>query len=233
MMPHGAQGYVSGNCGRPVLFPGPTILADRHNRSGLAVDDGTHDRGGCHRRRALPGKGSHANRERGGARVKTHIVALLIDQEWGIGQGVACAAMRKKAKGPPDATFRPGCIAQGHGDGHGHRTTTKASRHSLKAARRGEWSVIVRNGRLPALATCENRTRARGGPANHRLGPHKPVESNGWIQHLDDKILIIMNNDSIESLWRNHRHVGPKTSVTGLSQSRGFAHAPCVAQRRV
>jgi hypothetical protein len=39
-VPGGAQGFVSGDCGRAVLFPGSTVLADRDDRGGLAVDDG-------------------------------------------------------------------------------------------------------------------------------------------------------------------------------------------------
>ena len=36
----GTQGFVSGDCGGAVRFPGSTVLADRNDRGGLAVDDG-------------------------------------------------------------------------------------------------------------------------------------------------------------------------------------------------
>ena len=35
----GAEGFVSGDCGRAVLFPGPLVLANRNDRGGLSVDD--------------------------------------------------------------------------------------------------------------------------------------------------------------------------------------------------
>lgn len=40
MMPGGAQGFVSGDCGRTVLFPGPAVLADGDDRPGLPLEDG-------------------------------------------------------------------------------------------------------------------------------------------------------------------------------------------------
>lgn len=40
IVPGGAQGFVSGVCGGAVRFPGSTVLADRNDRGGLAVDDG-------------------------------------------------------------------------------------------------------------------------------------------------------------------------------------------------
>jgi len=40
MVPGGAQGIVSGDCGRAILFPRPPVPADRDDRCGLAVDDG-------------------------------------------------------------------------------------------------------------------------------------------------------------------------------------------------
>jgi len=40
IMPGGAQGFVSGPCCRAVFLPGPTVLADRDDRDGLAFDDG-------------------------------------------------------------------------------------------------------------------------------------------------------------------------------------------------
>lgn len=39
IVPGGAQGFVSGNRGRAVLFPRSPILADRYDRGGLPVDD--------------------------------------------------------------------------------------------------------------------------------------------------------------------------------------------------
>lgn len=40
IVPGGAQGFVSGDCGGAVRFPRSTVLADRNDRGGLAVDDG-------------------------------------------------------------------------------------------------------------------------------------------------------------------------------------------------
>lgn len=40
VVPRGAEGFVSGDCGGAVLLPRPTVLADRDDRRGLAVDDG-------------------------------------------------------------------------------------------------------------------------------------------------------------------------------------------------
>jgi transposase-like protein len=41
VVPGGAQGFISGDCGGAVRFPGATVLADRNDRGGLAVDDGS------------------------------------------------------------------------------------------------------------------------------------------------------------------------------------------------
>lgn len=40
IVPGGAQGLVSSDCRRAVLFPRPPILADRDDRGGLTVDNG-------------------------------------------------------------------------------------------------------------------------------------------------------------------------------------------------
>ena len=40
IVPGGAKGFVSGDCRRAVLFPRPTVFADRDDRRGLTVDDG-------------------------------------------------------------------------------------------------------------------------------------------------------------------------------------------------
>ena len=40
VVPGGAEGFVSGDCGRAVIFPRPPVLADRDDWSGLPVDDG-------------------------------------------------------------------------------------------------------------------------------------------------------------------------------------------------
>jgi hypothetical protein len=40
VVPGGSEGFVAGGGGRTVLFPGPTVLADRYDRDGLSVDDG-------------------------------------------------------------------------------------------------------------------------------------------------------------------------------------------------
>ena len=39
-MSGGAQGFVSGDCGRAILLPRTTVLADRDDRCGLPIDDG-------------------------------------------------------------------------------------------------------------------------------------------------------------------------------------------------
>jgi hypothetical protein len=41
VVPGGTQGFISGDCGGAVRFPGATVLADRNDRGGLAVDDGS------------------------------------------------------------------------------------------------------------------------------------------------------------------------------------------------
>jgi hypothetical protein len=40
VVPGGAEGFVSGDCGRAILFPRPPVLAGRDDWSGLPVDDG-------------------------------------------------------------------------------------------------------------------------------------------------------------------------------------------------
>lgn len=40
IVPGGAKGFVSGDCRRAVLFPRPTVFADRDDRRGLTIDDG-------------------------------------------------------------------------------------------------------------------------------------------------------------------------------------------------
>ena len=40
IVPCSTQGFVSSDCGRAILFPRTTVLADRDDRCGLAVDDG-------------------------------------------------------------------------------------------------------------------------------------------------------------------------------------------------
>lgn len=54
VVPGRAQGFVSGNRGRAVLFPRSPILADRDDRGGLPVDDG-----GVASARVIGAVGSH------------------------------------------------------------------------------------------------------------------------------------------------------------------------------